>query len=104
MSNKKTTWIECRNTAQQGVIGFYLLTSGNEYFLCSQKFRKGIWRFFQNGVRYEMAIDFSKAKKDHSVMNAMKRIRTCIDYLEKHERVLIPERCKNNCTRLKEAM
>lgn len=101
MGSKKTTWIECRNTAQQGVIGFYLLASGTEYFLCNQKFKKGMWHFFQNGVIYETAIDYSKAKKDHSVMNAMKRIRTSIDYLEKYENVSIPERSKKSRARLK---
>ncbi len=102
MSTKRTTWIECRNTSNKGIVGFYLKIYGEEYFLCTQKFRKSMWNFYQNGVPYKKAIDFSKANDDHAIINVMKRIRLCISYLEKTENILIPE--KLNKRAIKEQM
>ena len=71
MKPQKTTWIECRNTSQKGFVAFYMIASGKEYYLFRQKYRRGTWNFYRNGVRYEVA-------------------NTC--YLMKHEDVQIPER------------
>ena len=101
MSGKKATLIECRNASWFGTIDFYLCTSDNEYYLCSQKFRHGAWNFYKNGVRYERAVDFGKANNDHSVMNAMKRIRSCITYLEKYENVIIPEKIRRSGSKVR---
>ena len=92
MGGKRTTWIKCKNTSVRGIIGFYLDTCGTEYFLCTQKFRKGTWAFYQNGVPYKIAIDYSKAHYDHAILNVMKRIRSSILYLQKNENIYIPER------------
>ncbi|MBQ1659319.1 MAG: hypothetical protein II059_05690 [Clostridia bacterium] len=94
MRNSKTSWIMCRNTEKKGIIEFYLLTAGKEYFICNQKFHCGSWNFFRNGVIYKTATDYRKAHNDRSVINVMKRIRLCINYLEKYENVFLPERNK----------
>ena len=92
MKPQKTTWIECRNTSQKGFVAFYMIASGKEYYLFRQKYRRGTWNFYRNGVRYEVAIDFRRANNDHGMLNAMKRIRANTCYLMKHEDVQIPER------------
>ena len=97
MGNSKTSWIRCKNTSNKGTIALYLLTGGKEYFLCDQKFRQSSWNFFKNGVIYKKAMDYSRAHNDSSIINIMKRIRLCIDYLEKYERVSLPERNKTVC-------
>ena len=92
MKPQKTTWIECRNTSQKGFVAFYMIASRKEYYLFRQKYRRGTWNFYRNGVRYEVAIDFRRANNDHGMLNAMKRIRANTCYLMKHEDEQIPER------------
>lgn len=63
-----------------------------EYFLCTQKFRKSMWEFYKHGVPYKKAIDYSRAHCDKAIINAMKRIGSCVSYLEKVENIMIPEK------------
>lgn len=95
MSSKKTTWIQCKNSSKFGIVDFFLISGNTSYYLFSNKFRQGLWKFYNNGVRYEKAIDYKKANNDHSVINAMRRLRLSISHIEKHENVYIPE--KNRC-------
>lgn len=91
MNSKNTTWIICRNSGQKGMINFFMLNSGRSYYLFSQKFRHSIWEFFRNGVRFETALNFGKAKHDAAIINVMQRIRRHINYMMKTENVIIPE-------------
>lgn len=88
----KTSWIECRNTNQKGIIGFYLLTGTEEYFLFTQKYRHSIWNRYHNGIRYEEAISYSKSHHDNAIAKVIQKIRMHMDYFERTGNVLIPER------------
>ena len=91
MNSKSTTWIVCRDASQKGKINFYMVSGGRSYYLFTQKFRHSIWEFFRNGVRFEKALDYGKAKHDAAIINVMQRIRRHINYMMRTENVEIPE-------------
>lgn len=91
MNSKNTTWIVCQNSSQKGIINFYMLRGECSYYLFSQKYRHSIWDFFRNGVLFEKALDYGKAKHDVAIINVMQRIRRHISYMLRTENVEIPE-------------
>lgn len=91
MNSKHTTWIICKNSKVKGTVNFYMITGGRFRFLFSQKFRHSFWEFYKNGVRFDTALDYSKARHDEAIIHVMHRLRQQINYLQRTEDMLIPE-------------
>ena len=67
------TMIYCEPT-QQGVHSFYLVPGGEEYFLFSQKYRKGVQKYFSRGVSLDDSMKFAKAKNDSAFIRTMTKL------------------------------
>lgn len=74
--------IYCRPTAK-GTHSFYLKNEGNEYFLFSQDYRKGVNDYYKLGVSLDKAADFTKSKFDSAIIKTMSKIFMYIKYIEK---------------------
>ena len=62
--------IYCKPTAK-GIHSFYLKNDGNEYFLFSQDYRKGVNDYYKSGVSLDRAADFTKSKFDNAIIKTM---------------------------------
>ena len=74
---------------QSGKNQFYVSANGQEYYLFSENYRRVIGNFFSKPLMYGEAIDFSKAKGNFYVMNAMKKIPSCVRYIEKYYGIVL---------------
>ena len=74
--------IYCKTTSK-ATHSFYLKSEGNEYFLFSQDYRKGVNDYYKGGVSLDRAADFTKSKFDSAVMLTMSKIFMYIKYIEK---------------------
>ena len=88
----KTT-IYCKRT-EKGMHNFYLLTEGEEFYLFTQNFRKGVQEYFGHGVSLERACDYSKSRKDSAIIKTMEKIPMFIKYIEKESGILVFEQTK----------
>ena len=57
--------------------------SGEIHYLFSQNYRRGVNNYFQNGVRINNAIDFSRAKGDRAIIRTMEKLPSYIKYIER---------------------
>ena len=88
----KTT-IYCKRT-EKGMHNFYLLTGGEEFYLFTQNFRKGVQEYFGQGVSLARACDYSKSRKDSAIIKTMDKIPMFIKYIEKESGILVLEQTK----------
>lgn len=82
------TMIYCRPTAQ-GIHSFYIISEGEEFFLFSQNYRKGVHRYFSKGVRLDEAYDYSKTNRDSAVIKTMNKLPMYIKYIEREYGITI---------------
>ena len=87
------TRIYCEAT-DQGVHSFYLIQEGKEYFLFSQNYRRGVQKYFKDGVLLSQAINYSKTHNDCALMRTMSKIPTYIRYIEKEYEIEVFEQTK----------
>lgn len=73
--------IYCKPTAK-GIHSFYLITETDTYFLFSQNYRRGVNKFFADGVCLDMALEIFRANGDSAIIRTMKKLPTYIKYLE----------------------
>lgn len=85
--------IYCEPT-KRGVHSFYLVMGGKKYYLFSQKYRKGVHRYFSKGVSVNQSIDYSKAHKDTALKKTMSKIPMYLKYIEKEWDLQILEKTK----------
>ena len=74
--------ISCK-TNKQGGHNFYIKHEGNEYFLFSQQYHRGVNNHFSRGVSLRNALNISTAKRDHCVIKTMSKMKPYIRYIEK---------------------
>lgn len=74
--------IDCERTGN-GMHDFYMEQNGIQYYLFTQKFRKGVDSFFRNGVTLEKAQNRKKAKGDTAILRTMDKLMMYIRYVEK---------------------
>lgn len=67
----------------KGVHAFYLQTEGEDYYLFSQNFRKGVHDYYKNGVSVDRALDFSFGGHDSAIARTMEKLPSYIRYVEK---------------------
>ena len=74
--------IYCVNTSH-GTHSFYLEANGETHYLFSQRFTSGDKAYFGKGVHIDAAIDFSRAKRNATVLHTMQKLPSYIKYVEK---------------------
>ena len=79
--------IDCERT-NNGMHDFYLKQNGEEYYLFTQKYRKGVDAFFRNGVSLEKAQNRKKAKRDTAILRTMDKIPMYIRHAEKRNNII----------------
>ena len=77
-----STTIYCRTT-DKAIQSFYLKTQGKTHFLFSQNFRRGVKKFFQDGVCIDLALDHARAHGDNAILNTMDKLPAYIRYVER---------------------
>ena len=87
------TIIYCEPT-QKGVHSFYLVVDGEEYYLFSQNYRKGVQEYFSKGVSLDDSTNYSKARKDHALMRTMTKLPAYVRYIEKEYEIAVYEQTK----------
>ena len=90
--------IYCKTTAK-GVHTFYLCTGGEELFLFNQAYRKGVGKYYKNGVSLKDAMNYSKAQKDSAIIRTMSKIPMYIKYVEKDHGIEVLEKTKRKGTK-----
>ncbi len=83
----KTT-IYCKPT-DKGIHSFYLTTGNEEIFLFSQAYRKGVAKFFGQGVRLEDSFNYKKAHFDTAVIKTMDKLPMYLKYVEEESGIEI---------------
>lgn len=86
-------WTDC------GVHSFYLVASGQEYFLFCQSYRKGVQKYYGNGVSVDAALDFSRAHRDGAIERTMTKLPMYIRYIEKEYEIEVLEQTKRRSAR-----
>jgi len=80
--------IYCKPTSK-GIHSFYLIFDGNEYYLFSQNYRKGVARYYGGGVLMDNAMKRTKAHGDHSVLKTMEKLPMYLRYIEKEQGIKV---------------
>lgn len=87
------TIIYCKAT-ECGVHSFFMVSNGQEYYLFSQDYRRGVQQYYSKGVSLDESINFSKSHKDSAIERTMSKIPMYIQYIEKEYGIAILERTK----------
>lgn len=90
--------IYCKRTGC-GAHSFYLVASGQEYFLFCQNYRKGVQKYYGKGVPVNTAIDFSRAHRDDAIERVMTKLPMYIKYIEKEYDIEVFEQTKRRGSR-----
>ncbi len=86
------TKIFCRT--RKSYNDFYIVFEGREYFLFSQNRRKGVERYYQNGVALELALKHSRGKTDCAIHRTMDKLRLYIRYIESQNEIAVLNKTK----------
>lgn len=70
-------------------LDFYVSCNGEKYYLFQHKYRKGVYKFYCNGIILDDAIKFSKSHYDTAIMKVMEKIPLYIAYIEKEYNISI---------------
>ncbi len=71
--------VRCENIDE-----FYVITSfKTTHYLFSARHCKSVHSFFEKGVRYKNATDFSKAKRNTRICDIMERLPSAVRYISK---------------------
>lgn len=70
-------------TTDKGVQTFYLEACGETHYLFSQNYRRGVKKYFGQGVHIDAAMDFSRAHNNTAILNTMRKLLSYIKYIEK---------------------
>ena len=85
---KMKTRIFCRTTTK-GIHTFYLNSDGKEYYLFHQDYRKGVAKYYRNGVTLTEAMNFSRSGHDSAIMKTMQKLPIYLKYAEKEYGIYI---------------
>ena len=80
----------CTPTAK-GVHSFYLTFEGKEYYLFQQNYRKGVQKFYSNGVSLNAALKITLAHGDVAILRTMEKLPMYIKYVEKEYGIAVLE-------------
>lgn len=89
---KKATII-CRNTSH-GTHTFYLKVDGEEYFLFSQTYRRGVADYYRRDLPLDRALDHGRSKGNTMVTHTMDKLPAYIRYLEQEYDLAVLEKTR----------
>lgn len=78
-------------TTDKGKQTFYLVSQDREYYLFTQKFRKGVKKYFHNRVLLRDALDVSKGHRDAALIRTKTKFPMYIRYIEKEYGITVLE-------------
>jgi len=81
-----------------GVHEFYIKVDREEYYLFSQKYRRGVDNYYKSGVLLNKGICHGIGKTDCSIHRTMDKIRRHIRYLENEYDIAILDQTKMKAT------
>ncbi|MCI8944379.1 MAG: hypothetical protein HFE33_01720 [Clostridia bacterium] len=88
---------------------FYLISHGQEYYLFTQKFYRGVKTYFYNKVVLKDALDMSKPHRDTALLRTKRKLLIYLKHVEKENNLIILNQtsnknnnynkilCKNSC-------
>ena len=98
-----TAFVSCKPTAK-GIHSFYIEASGETHFLFSQDYRRGVNKYFRDGVRLDDALNFSLAKGDNAIERTMEKLPKHIEYIEReYDLEILRKTAKKNAKHNKRA-
>lgn len=71
---------------------FYLEQGQEQYYLFSQKFRKGVQNFYGKKVRLDKAVDYSRSHHDSAIIRTMRKLPVHIRSAEKEYDIVVLNR------------
>ena len=78
-------------TTDKDLQTFYLVSQDREYYLFTQKYRRGVKEYFHNKVLLRDALDVSRSRHDTALIKTMTKLPIYIKYIEKEYGVAIME-------------
>ena len=90
--------IYCKRT-DCGFHSFYLVVNGQEYYLFRQNSRKGVQKYYGDGVPINAALDFSRAHRDDAIERTMTKLPLYIRYIEREYEIEVFEQTKRRSLR-----
>ena len=78
-------------TTDKGKQTFYLVNQDREYYLFTQKFRRGVKEYFHNRVLLKDALDISKSHRDTALIRTKTKFPMYIRYIEKEYGITVLE-------------
>ncbi len=85
--------IYCKPTSR-GIHSFYLTVGGQEYYLFSQNYRKGVQEYYAKGVFIDQSMNYSRTHGDEALIRTMTKIPMYINYIEKEYGIEVLEQTK----------
>ena len=79
---------------------FYLKNEGTEYYLFTQKRRKGVGEFYRGNVALDRAICHGIGRRDTAIHKTMDKIVMQIRYIEKENDIKVLKKHKRKQRRL----
>ena len=76
-------------TTDKDLQSFYLVNNGKEYYMFTQKYRRGVKDYFHNKVLLNDALDISKSNRDKALIRTKTKLPMYIKYLEKEYGLVI---------------
>lgn len=95
----KTATVYCTNPAH-GQQNFYVAVDGRSYFLCAQPFRTHVYRFYENGVMLDKALDCSQTRTKQ-ILHTMEKLPKYIRYIEKEHDLSVFHKSAKRSSRAK---
>ena len=80
--------------SDKGIHSFYLQHNSKRYYLFSQNYRKGVHKYYSNGVSLKDAINFNKSHRDEAVTHTMEKLPAYIKYIEKEYDIAVYKKTK----------
>lgn len=80
--------------SDKGIHSFYLQHNSKRFYLFSQNYRKGVHKYYKNGVSLEDAINFNKSHRDEAVTHTMEKLPAYIKYIEKEYDIAVYKKTK----------
>src|SRR5574344_1872992 len=80
------------NTTDKGKQSFFLNNNGQEYYLFTQKFYRGVKNFFQNRQVINEALKVSNAHGDTALIRTIEKIPMYIRYIEREYGLIVLEK------------
>lgn len=85
--------IYCEST-DRGIHSFYLTVGGQEYYLFSQNYRRGVQEHFGKGVSIDLSMNYSRTHRDDALIRTMTKIPMHVNYIEKEYGIEVFEQTK----------